>query len=303
MTAEWDSLYASINSGQLKFTPETFESTLQSIRRTMTLTFLTVFGGDLLDNESHSDEKSPITLIDEDTEFEPSDSTPFGDIGVKVLPSVGRATVYRKRSSYDFQASNDPDARQRSSEANYRRAIRGAADQALSQDLGIFVTLTFADDCLKLDPLIETERFNRRLRDHGLQQERHFHYVEVVTSHSGRPHCHGLLSRWLDFETIANCWPNGHVEITELHPDDIERKVRYMGGNAKHHRFHSHILLQSKGDRPREITATTKSFDSGKQAVSEIIHPQRPRVRSNRPFGKRGSVIYTFDRFHQANEL
>jgi len=303
MNAEWDSLYASINSGQFKFSPEAFESTFQSIRRTMTLTVLTVFGGDLLDNESHSDEQSPNTSIDVDIEFEPSDSTPFGDIGVKVLPSVGRATVYRKRSSYGFQASDDPDARQRSSEANFRRAIRRAADQALSQDLGIFVTLTFADHCLDLNPLGEVERFNRRLRDHGLQQDRHAHYVEVVTNHSGRPHCHGVLSRWLDFETIANCWPNGHVEITELHPDDIEGRVRYMGGNAKHHRFHSHVLLQSKGDRPQEITATTKSFDSGKQAVSEIIHPQQPRVRSNRPFGKRGSVIYTFDRIQKIDEV
>jgi hypothetical protein len=293
-----DDLYQSIRTGHLKLTETSFFRLFDSIRRNLTLAFSVIPDGDHLDLESNSDEaiSDDVPLEDDASDFEPSFSPPLGVI-TKIFPTVGRAVSYVPRAIQPFEATGDPEARQRGIEANFRRAIRTSKDQAIHQDLGVYATLTFDNDSLEVDPLEEFEKYVRRLRDIARIQGSRFHYIAVVTQKNGRPHCHALFSRWIPFEELTYNWPFGFDEIYEIHKDDIPRAVSYLGKNSRSFRYHKHVLLNSKGDRPPVISHDSDTFSNARLQIEETVQQRRVELRSNRPFGKRAQLSYLFEPF------
>jgi len=300
---DWDDLYGAIQSQRFRFSETTFDSVVDHVRRNMTRAFDSLIVGDHLDFESLSDDESSndkdLRRPNETPSINPSQQhiSPQG-VRTRILPTVGRAVSYVPRAQYSFEATDDPEAHKRGVEANYRRAICSAIDQAKHQELCIFATLTFDDESLNVDPLDEFVKFSRQLRNLSRRQARHLHYVAVVTNESGRPHCHALFSSWLNLEDITYYWPHGFDEIREIHPSDIPKVVRYLGKNSKHFRYHKHILLTSKGDRPPVITNDETTFDHAREQVEETVKPRRVAITSSRPFGKRGQMTYQFEPFN-----
>lgn len=296
--ASWDDLYESIRSGQLKLTGTAITHIFDTIRRNLTLAFSTFTEADHLDIESISDETLSNEYPTENNAFanEASFSPPLGVI-TRILPTVGRAISFVPRTFYSFESTGDPDAHERGVDANFRRAIRTLIDQAKHQDLGVYATLTFDDHSLEVGPLEEFERYVRRLRDLARRQGFRFHYIAVVTKENGRPHCHALFPRWMSFEDLTYNWPFGFDEIIEIHKDDIPKVVTYLGDNSKTFRYHKHVLLNSKGDRPPVISHDSSSFSDARQQIEETVQPRRVQLRSNRPFGKRAQLSYLFEPF------
>ena len=184
LSTEWVTIWNQVESGNIKLPLSTVQSLVHHVRRNLTRRIndaspecTTPF---LLDDESSYD--APVEILDDcynnsyahsNDGSDPSFNSYAGagrssslSIFLKYKKKVGRASIFRSRPEY-FAPSDTPltpeeaEARhKRGEEANYRKAYRAAADEAMASNCLTWVTLTFDDQHRGIDPQKDFERLN-----------------------------------------------------------------------------------------------------------------------------------------------
>ena len=300
---QMETLYQSIHTGSIRFTSEQILNFIDQTRRNLTLTIRSITHAYHLDKEWNYDiyERSDHGLIEQDASdtnniIPPLISAGQGQVVTKVLRTVGRATSYRERKS-DFSTRRhiDPDAERRSAEANFKSARRKAADKAIHRNLCTWVSFTFDNEHLHIDPQVAIERFNRNLRNYIHENTSHtFHYCEVLTVEGHRQHIHGLLPEWIESQLVDQYWIYGHAHIVPITKDEIEEKVGYMADHIKQSRVTNHRFIESHGDSPIPEYFISNSYSDARDVLEDDLAPNRIIPTMNRPFTPDGLISYRF---------
>lgn len=223
------------------------------------------------------------------------------DLVMHVRTGAGRATVTRRRNRHfkpqpELDDEEQKERTLRSQAANDRRAFREAADYCIEMECRLWITMTFDDQHLNLDPARECGSFLRRTsRKYKKRTGRALHYRGVVASHGGRPHLHALLSADTDVNLIREQWRYGAIDqIIEIDDDEIETKVAYMIKNLEGGRLTYSRFLASRGERSEPLVIPVKNFDDAKETLRDIVTPEEPRVVFSQPFGDRQRIGFRF---------
>ena len=300
---QMEMLYQSIHTGSIRFTSEQILNFIDQTRRNLTLTIRSITHAYHLDKEWNYDiyERDDHGLIEQDASdtnniIHPVISAGQGQVVTKVLRTVGRATSYRERKS-DFSTRRhiDPDAERRSAEANFKAARRKAADKAIHRNLCTWVSFTFDNEHLHVDPQVAIERFNRNLRNYIHENTSHaFHYCEVLTVVDHRQHIHGLLPEWIEWQLVYRYWIYGHAHIVPITKDEIEEKVGYMADHIKQSRVTNHRFIESHGDMPIPEYFISNSYSDARDVLEDDLAPNRITPTMNKPFTPDGLISYRF---------
>ena len=300
---QMEMLYRSIHSGSIRFTSEQILNFIDQTRRNLTLTIRSITHAYHLDKEWNYDiyERADHDLIEQDASeanniIRPVISAGKGQVVTKVLRTVGRATSYRERKS-DFSTRRhiDPDAERRSAEAYLKAARRKAADKAIHRNLCTWVSFTFDNEHLHIDPQVAIERFNRNLRNYiHKNTSQAFHYCEVLTVVDHRQHIHGLLPEWIEWQLVDRYWIYGHAHIVSIMKDEIEEKVGYMADHIKQSRVTNHRFIESHGDMPIPEYFISNSYSDARDVLEDDLAPNRITPTMNKPFTPDGLISYRF---------
>lgn len=251
-----------------------------------------------VDEENHEHGSPPCPVA--------TQATPGVTLTPKIILRVdraaGRASTYTPRrlnpARLRTSRSNDAEAHERGLQANYRRAVRSAADAAITGSCTVWVTLTFDDLNRPPDPVQATKRFLRRLRDrHRRSKGRSLRYVGVVGGNNGeREHVHLLIDQHVDRNMVGDCWPHGTVSsIEEVPVQEIECRVRYMGRHVRDTRLTGHRFLRSRTERGQAIEISVSSQAEAQQVLEDLVHPHRVRVVRNDVSDTYSRITYRFD--------
>ena len=253
---------------------------------------------DHLDNEALYDSQSSHIAADNKT------SHPFSQPRKSVLhirPQAGRAVVYTPRESYFIPVAEVNEAEQRersrrSREANDRRAVVRARDHVVETDCRMWVTLTFDDFHIDLDPVVETRNYLEEISNAYHQQTgKPFHYLGVIAFYNARNHLHILFPADIDPRLVRESWIYGsEVRVGLIDESVVEQKVRYMMKNVATERATYGRFLRSRGGRGEILTIPVDDFEEGREVLKDIVHPVVPRVVSAQPFGGHPRVTFRF---------
>jgi hypothetical protein len=168
--------------------------------------------------------------------------------------------------------------------------------QILSQlDVCTWVSFTFDNEHLHIDPQVAIERFNRNLRNYIHENTSHtFHYCEVLTVEGHRQHIHGLLPEWIESQLVDQYWIYGHAHIVPITKDEIEEKVGYMADHIKQSRVTNHRFIESHGDSPIPEYFISNSYSDARDVLEDDLAPNRIIPTMNRPFTPDGLISYRF---------
>jgi hypothetical protein len=297
---EWDSLWQQARDGRLRFPPGIVADIAHRLRSKLTPDPPDELPDDRLDSESSYPQGAEHTP--EATARDPTAGhIASGELVLRAIKPVGRATIFRRRASYSFAPGADDDsgtASERGQAANRRRAVRRAADHALASNCTLWVTLTFDDQHRTDDPRGEWERYSRRLAYHHKKDTgRPLQYVGVISAGpDNREHVHVLLSHDIDPDLVREQWPNGHqVDIQEIPVEDIEPRVHYMAHNVDMSRvtFARFIRSRSSGIEIEDIPVD--GIEHGRQVLEDLVQPTRVRLERAQPFGSQPGARFRFD--------
>jgi hypothetical protein len=259
-------------------------------------------GTHLLDYEAES---APTRHADTNVSTSgPHNYPPLGheSLVVVIRPKVGRATTYRPRATYfppvaELEDDEQEARSRRSQEANDRRAARRAADFCIEHRCFAWVTLTFDDLHLNLDPVDECRHYLARVAElHRSDTGKYLEYRAVVANHDGRPHLHGLFSEDVDLETLRSEWGFGLIVGLEVVArGDVEGKVRYMMKNVANHRLTPHRFLSSKGGMEEPICIPTTGVYHARSIIADVVHPNPVHITSAQLFGGNPRITYRFE--------
>ena len=317
----WDEYWKQVEDGSIVLSSSTLQTLVAHVRHKITrLICDESTGADasvLLDNESTSDVSQQLPYSsDGDSDFtqRTNESLSFDSYaGVGSNPSepvilnakmkVGRASIYRRRAKY-FQKCDDSitqeeiDARkQRSKEANYRKAYRAAADEAMASNCYTWTTLTFDDLHRSNKPQEVFQCFLRRLRERYKRKTgKPLKYVAVIGYEpDGREHVHALFSEDVDHQDIVEAWQEGAIsEIVSIDHDEVETKVGYMGDHVRDGRVTFGRFIHSRTSDESDISIPVEGVTDGRAHLEELIHPHRPRVVESRLFGQFARISFRF---------
>jgi hypothetical protein len=320
-STEWVTFWNQVESGNIKLPFSAVQNLVHHVRRNLTRRIndaspecTTPF---LLDDESSYD--APVEILDDcynnsyahsNDGSDPSFNSYAGagrssslSIFLKYKKKVGRASIFRSRPEY-FAPSDNPltpeeaeARRKRGEEANYRKAYRAAADEAMASNCLTWVTLTFDDQHRSNDPQKDFERFKRRLRERYKRKTgKSLKYVAIVGfSPTGREHIHSLWSHDVDPDDIRECWRNGHVdEISLIEHEEIEIKVGYMGNHIRDGRVSFGRFLHSRSANDPDELIPVRDIDEGRQVLEDLVYPHHVRVVQSRLFGEFTRVTFRF---------
>lgn len=300
---EWDMLWQRVLQGSLRFTSDVVADIARYLRRNLTPGTPDELPRTSLDNESRYnqvvDDTSEVTTGQGETA-----NTERGELVLRTIKAVGRATIFRQRSSYSFTPGEDDDsstARERGQAANNRRAIRRAADHAIASHCTTWVTLTFDDEHRTEDPHAEWERYSRRLAYHYKKDSgRPLRYVGVISAAPDhREHVHVLLPHDIDPELIREQWPNGHqVHIQEIKIDEVEQRTRYMARHVDHSRVTFGRFIRSRSSCIEVEDIPVEDFEHGRQVLEDLVQPACVRLERMQPFGSQPGARFRFDPIH-----
>jgi hypothetical protein len=214
---------------------------------------------------------------------------------------AGRSSLHRPRANYfppvpEVEEQEQKERSSRTEEANFRKAKLKVRDLAVSEDCALWVNLT-VDDLHEgqLTPESVSNFLHDLSRQHKQQTGHHLHYVAVIGTHGRGPHLHGLFSRDLDPEIVKETWPYGSVNhIVEIPEDDIEETVSYMAGNIRNNRFTHGRFLRSRGSKSEKIVVPVESVYEARDGLADMISPDKPQLRSARPFGDNPHFSFRF---------
>jgi len=253
---------------------------------------------DHLDNEALYESQSSPIAADNKTSY------PFSQPRKSVLyvrPQAGRAVVYTPRENYfapvtEVSESAQRERSRRSREANDRRAVVSARDHAVETDCRMWVTLTFDDFHIDLDPVVEARNYLADISNAYHQQTgKPFHYLGVVAFYDARNHLHVLFPADIDPLLVRESWIYGsEAKVGLIDESIIEKKVRYMMKNVATERATYGRFLRSRGGRGETLTIPVDDFEEGREVLKDIVHPVIPRVVSAQPFGGHPRVTFRF---------
>jgi hypothetical protein len=318
---EWDEYWKKVGDGSIVLSSSTLQTLVSHTRHKLTrlISGESTQAGEsvLLDNEltsdvpqqlpHSSDGDSGITQrVNKSLSFDSyagvgSNSTQ--PLILKVKKKVGRASIYRRRAKYFKKcdvsiAQEEIDARRgRSEEANYRKAYRAAADEAMTSNCYTWTTLTF-DDLHRSDKPQEVfQCFLRRLRERYKRKTgKPLKYVAVIGYEpDGREHVHALFSEDVDHQDIVEAWREGVIsEIVSIGHDQVESKVGYMGDHVSDGRVTFGRFIHSRSSDESDISIPVEGVTDGRMQLEELIHPHRPRVVESRLFGQFARITFRF---------
>jgi hypothetical protein len=318
---EWDEYWKQVGDGGIVLSSSTLQTLVAHIRHKITHLICgestQADASVLLDNESTSDVSQQLPHIsdgDSDITLQANDSLSFDSYAgvgsnptqpliLKVKKKVGRASIYRRRAKY-FQkcdvlmSQEETDARkQRSEEANYRKAYRAAADEAMASNCYTWTTLTF-DDLHRSDKPQEVfQCFLRRLRERYKRKTgKPLKYVAVIGYEpDGREHVHSLFSEDVDHQDIVEAWREGVIsKIVSINHDEVETKVGYMGDHVSDGRVTFGRFIHSRSTDESDVSIPVEGVSDGRVQLEELIHPHRPRVVESRLFGQFARITFRF---------
>lgn len=326
---EWEDFWDKVATGEIKLPVATVRELFLRARRNFNR-YVSAIGTEaiaagLLDYEASNDvpqqdvePASPQSVSDASEnvpDFESyasAGANSFQPLLLKIIKKVGRASIYRARAAY-FVPSDEPvsqeearERNQRGAEANHRRARRQAADIAMGERCHTWVTLTFDDQHRTDRPDVAFRRFLRRLRERYKRKTgKSLKYVCVVgLSPDGREHVHGLFSEDVDPDDVRECWQEGFIdEVVEIHPDEVETKVRYMGTHVTGQRVTLERFLHSRSEGVDVEVIPVRDVDEGRMVLADLIHPLVPRVVRTHLFGPHTSVGFRFTPIRIEDEL
>ena len=318
---EWDEYWKQVGDGTIVLSTSTLQTLVAHIRHKFTRLICgestEADASVLLDNELTSDVSQQLRHSsdgDSDLNQPTNESLSFDSYaGVGSNPpepvilnaklKVGRACIYRRRAKY-FQKCDDAlsqeeiDARkQRSKEANYRKAYRAAADEAMASNCYTWTTLTFDDLHRSNKPQEVFQCFLRRLRERYKRKTgKPLKYVSVIGYEpDGREHVHSLFSEDVDHQDIVEAWREGAIsEIVSINHDEVEAKVGYMGDHVRDGRVTFGRFIHSRTSDESDISIPVEGVTDGRAHLEELIHPHRPRVVESRLFGQFARITFRF---------
>jgi|688.fasta_scaffold262446_3 hypothetical protein len=321
LSTEWVTFWNQVESGNIKLPLSAVQNVVNHARHNLTRQIngesSECTGSFHLDNESTSDVSRQLPHSsdgDSDITQQADDSLSFDSYAgvgsnstqpliLKVKKKVGRASIYRRRAKYfqkcDVSMSQEEiDARrQRSEEANYRKAYRAAADEAMASNCYTWTTLTF-DDLHRSDkPQAVFQCFLRRLRERYKRKTgKSLKYVAVIGYEpDGREHVHSLFSEDVDHQDIVEAWREGVIsEIVSIGHDQVETKVGYMGDHVSDGRVTFGRFIHSRSSDESDVSIPVEGITDGRMQLEELIHPHRPRVVESRLFGQFARITFRF---------
>ena len=227
-----------------------------------------------------------------------------------VRPQAGRAVVFTPRDQYfapleEVPALEQLERSKRSREANNRRAVVRARDHVKETDCRIWVSATFDDLHIDLDPVAESREYLARLaKEHQRETGEHLHYLGVVASHDARNHLHVLLSADVDPQLVREQWRCGsEMAVTLLDEDLVEEKVGYMHKNIVSERATYGRFLRSRGGRGETLMIPVNDFDEARAVLEDIVYPIIPRLISAQPFGGHPRMNFRFSSIRLDEQL
>lgn len=318
---EWDEYWKQVGDGTIVLSSSALQTLVAHVRHKLTRL---IYGEStqadasvLLDNESTSDVSQQLphsSYGESDFTQRANESLSFDSYAgvgsnlpepviLNAKMKVGRASIYRRRAKY-FQKCDDSisqeeiDARkQRSNEANYRKAYRAAADEAMASNCYTWTTLTFDDLHRSNKPQDVFQRFLRRLRERYKRKTgKPLKYVSVIGYEpDGREHVHSLFSEDVDHQDIVEAWREGAIsEIVSITHDEVETKVGYMGDHVRDGRVTFGRFIHSRTSDESDISIPVEGVTDGRAQLEELIHPHRPRVVESRLFGQFARISFRF---------
>lgn len=304
---EWDDLLARAILGLANVDACVVVTTAsERLRRKATQVVCGDEATDLLDDELVYDAEtddgldSRLVELPRFRSFAGAGSTSSDELVLKAKMQVGRASVYRPRRVYIFEPDLDPDdphgANRRGRDANFRKARRAAADEALANDCTVWVTLTVDDLHGDVDCHFEVRRFLRRLRDrYRIANSASLKYVGVIGCDPDvRPHFHVLLSHDVDPEDVRECWRLGsEVFVVVIDRDEIEQKVNYMSEHVRDQRVTFGRFIRSRSGSD-DLDLPVDGVAEARELLEDLVYPHAVRVTHSQPFGAHPNVAFRF---------
>jgi hypothetical protein len=231
------------------------------------------------------------------------------DLVMTVRRAAGRAGFHRPRAKYfepvePLDAANQEERTKRSRAANQRRAVTRASDHAVATNCRLFLTGTFDNDHVEVDPVEAARSYLEAVaREHQRTTGRKLHYVAVVGTEGVRQHMHAIVSADADHEILTQAWIHGYLDGPRLvAEDEIRRTVRYMGKNVEHGRTTYARFLRSRGGGGEVIRVNVRDVEDGRETLKDIIHPAIPVLVNARIFSSTPRVSFEFPPIRPDNE-